>query len=184
MSDYELIQEGRHRARCFGHELSYSSNKGTPTVALGFRMSEGDVDQGRVITAFRYPTDAALEYCVKDLRTCGWQGDDMGAMDDAELAANEVELVVEHEEYDGKLRAKVKWINPLGGGMIKSETPMDEKQKRDFGRAMAAKVRALSGGKKSTGGTDKHRETDTRDTHPNAPGGDGRQAPPPTDEWA
>lgn len=180
MSDYQIIQAGRHRATCFGYELSYSSVKGTPQIALGFRMSPGDADERRVITHFRFFTDAALEYAVKDLRTLGWKGDDLGSIDEAELA-NEVELVVEHEVgQDGKTRAKVVFVNAIGGGMLRSETPMDEKQRKDFGREMAAKVRALGGGRKP-GGTTKHRETDTR--HPNAPGSDGWSPPRSDDEW-
>ena len=175
MSDYNIIQEGRHRGVCIGTDHSYSSVKGTPTISLGFRLSVGDADENRVITAFRYVTPNTEEHVIKDLLTLGWQGEDMGNINDAELT-NEVELVIEHEEFEGKLRAKVKWINAIGGGMIKSETPMTEAQRADFGRQMKAKVREMRGGKKPTGGAKK-------DEHPNAPGNTGQQVPPP-DDWS
>lgn len=175
MSDYDIIQAGRHRAVCIGTDHSFSSEKGTPCVALGFRLSPGDVDENRVITAFRYVTDKTEEYVIKDLLTLGWQGEDMGNINDAELA-NEVELTIMHEEYNGVVRAKVKYIDPIGGGMIKSETPMTEAQRADFGRQMKAKVREMRGGKKPTGGAKK-------DEHPNAPGNTGQQVPPP-DDWS
>lgn len=175
MSDRDIIQAGRHRAVCIGTDHSFSSNKGTPCISLGFRLSPGDEDENRVITAFLYITPNTEERVIKNLLTCGWQGEDMGNINDAELTT-EVELVIEHEEYSGEVRAVVKWINAIGGGMIKSETPMTEAQRADFGRQMKAKVREMRGGKKPTGGAKK-------DEHPNAPGNTGQQVPPP-DDWS
>lgn len=191
MSDLDIIQAGRHRGRCFGHEFAFSSNKGTPQVGLGFRMSEGDVDENRVITAFRYFTDNSYEYSVADLRTCGWTGDDLATITLEDLQ-NEVELVIVHEEYEGKVRAKVAYINPIGGGMIKSEKAMTPDELRKFATSMRTKVRAVGGagqtkpkpaGPQNTapaGGTVKHLTRPAEVKHPNAPGGgsDWDQAPP------
>jgi hypothetical protein len=188
MSDFELIQQGRHRATCFEFEFPEPKPGRAQAIALGFRMSDGDVDQGRVITAWKYFADGALAYTLEALRACGWRGDNPADITIADLA-NEVELVVQHEEYEGKWRAKVSFINPLGGGMVKAEKRLEGNNLKSFGAAMRAKIRALDGGQRpapkpaQTGqpATSPQHTTRQAAPHPNAPSGGDWDAPPQAD---
>lgn len=181
MSDFELIQAGRHRATCFEFEWPETAPGKAQGIALGFRMVDGDVDQGRVITAWKYFTDAALPYTLEALRALGWRGDNPADITLADLSA-EVELMIQHEpyggtnaKYAGTMQAKVAFINPLGGGMVKAEKRLEGQGLKSFGAAMRAKIKALDGGARPER---KPPATPPPATHPNAPGGDW-DAPPP-----
>ncbi len=193
MSDFELIQAGRHRATCFEFEFPEPNPGKAQGIALGFRFSEGDADQGRTITAWKYFTDGALKYTLDALRACGWRGDNPAEITMEDLGA-EVELVVQHEPYGGSnekylgsMQAKVAFINPLGGGMVKAEKRLEGASLKSFGAAMKAKIRAVEGAPRPapaarppgvpTGQQHTTRPA-TQDQHPNAPGGDW-DAPPP-----
>ena len=147
MSDFEtqLIEAGRHRARCVEFEWPEPKPGKAQGIALGFLMSDGDVDQGRMITSWHYFTDASLQYTVQALRACGWKGEDPSEITVADLGS-EVELGVVHEEWEGKVRAKVKFVNPLGGGMVKAEKRLEGNDLKKFGASMKAKIRAIGGG--------------------------------------
>ncbi len=112
-----MIGAGRHEVRVVSHALTKSGQKGTPCVAVTF---EDDV--GQRITWFGYLTDAALEWTLKALAAMGWDSNASdGRIDSLNgtdlLAGNRVEIVVEEEEYEGKLRPKVRWVNEIGGGV-------------------------------------------------------------------
>ena len=91
------------------------------------------------ITWFGYFTDAAWERTVESLRTCGWSGSDVSNIED--LGANEVELVIEDDTYDGKTRAKVKWINKIGG--VALGAPLAGDKMKAFAAAMQQKIKSL-----------------------------------------
>lgn len=186
----ELITIGRHKATCFEFEFPEPAAGKAQGIALGFRLSDGDVDQGRVITAWKYFSDGALAYTIEALRACGWKGDDPSEITMADLA-NEVELVIQHEEYpfgSGDWKAKVAFINVLGGGMVKAEKRLEGNDLKKFGAAMKAKIRAVGAGAKrerpaAATGNGQH-TTRQAAPHPNAPGGGGDWgAPPPRRRW-
>ena len=136
-----MISIGKHRAVCRSTALGYSS-KGTEQVALDFIVTDKeDSDCGQTITVYRFFSPNALKYTVADLRTLGWSGSDPSTLPESGFPA-EVQIVVEHEEYDGKTRPKIKFINALGGGM---KNRMDETQRRSFGASMRGQIAALGG---------------------------------------
>ena len=47
-------------------------------------------------------------------------------------AGKTLELCSEHNEWEGKVSARVAWVNAPGGGTIKIAKPMDEAQKRQL----------------------------------------------------
>lgn len=102
-----LMGCGTHIAKVKNAVLSESS-KGTPQVILSFQNQAGEH-----IDAYLYLSDKALERTEKALRACGWVGDDISELMRDGVDLKEVEIVVEDEEYDGKVRTKVKWINPI-----------------------------------------------------------------------
>ena len=190
----DIIQAGRHRAFATGHEFGWTGQS-TPTIYIGFQMSEGDVDQGRVITALKFLTDNALEYAIESLHNMGWTGDDIYSLgqksEDNTQYPNEVELVIEHEEYKGEnpdyvgtIQAKIAFINRLGGsGMLKSKRPMDEAEFKRFAQSIRTQVRAI-GGKKPPAKTASPTPNGGKNQHTTRPASTGNydeRNPPPAD---
>jgi hypothetical protein len=103
--------------RIASHGLSRSGQKGTPCIAVVF-----EDEAGQRITYYGYLTDAALEYTVRALETMGWKPAEhdwrVDVLNDTDLlVGNLVEIVVEEEEYEGKVRSKVRFVNEIGGAM-------------------------------------------------------------------
>lgn len=106
-------------------------------------------EDGEAITAFRFFGDKTgkdgktiTERTVIDLRVCGWTGDDLSDLSSVNNTAA-VEFVVQHEEYQGKVSAKVAFINSPGGGAFKAK-PMDEKKAKRFAEKMKINVGRVS----------------------------------------
>lgn len=106
---------GRYTATVESAELS-QSEKGTPFLALLCKNEQGDE-----LAAYLYLSDAAVERSVKTLREV------FGFDNNFETVVKQVtgrtcSIVVEMETYEGKERAKIKWVNTVGGSTAK---PLD-----------------------------------------------------------
>lgn len=78
-------------------------------------------------------------------KAIGWDGCDLSFLQGGEYPP--VQIVVEHKEYNGKVRPKVEFINPYdseggGSGVIKS----DDQTLKKINSRLGMKLRALSGG--------------------------------------
>ncbi len=111
-----LIQNpGRYTATVQSAELG-QSEKGTPFLALLCKT-----EQGEELTAYLYLSDAAIERTVKTLREVfGFDNDFEKVVE--QVTGKPCSIVVEAEEYEGKTRMKIKWVNTLGGSSAK---PLD-----------------------------------------------------------
>lgn len=141
-----------------------------PQVVLNFEIIEGDY-AGRRVAWFGYFTEKTSQRTVEALRYCGFTGDDLAAAVYMPLD-QEVQIVIEHEEYNGKWSAKVAWVNRAGGGGFKLDKPMDKNGLSRFAAQMKSAVRdvAEAPGKKGE-----------RGQKPSASGSTTRSAPPPDD---
>lgn len=140
-----MIDDGKYRARATEWALGRAST-GKEQVAVQFQTvdpNSPDAEPGPRITWYGYFTEGTFERTVKALRTCGWTGSDLSDLQG--LDANEVQLVIENDEYNGAISAKVKWINPVGGLALKEQLSPDEA--RSFAQRMKGQVLALGGGK-------------------------------------
>lgn len=114
------------------------SSKGTPCVEVRFQF-QGPADlYGQHIVWYGYLSENALKSTVKGLRACGWQGDNLEDL--STIGAKEVELVIENEEFDGKTRAKVRWVNQPGGGA--TSVPLDPAKKKSIAAMLRNQIRA------------------------------------------
>ena len=105
-----LIKEsGRYTATAKTVDLGQSAEKGTPYVSILFEN-----EQGEDLTAFLYLSDAALERTVRTLREVFGFNDDFGTVKE-QVTGKQASIVVEAEEFEGKTRMKVKWVNAVGG---------------------------------------------------------------------
>jgi len=146
MSD--LVPAGFYRAVAVpvtidGHpvwgQLGRSKNKGTEQVAMYFAILDDGPYKGRRLLWVGFFTETSADRTIESLRFCGFRGDDLATVITGPLD-QEVSITVEVEEYEGKKRSKVAWVNESGGGM-KMANPMDAKDLRTFAAKFKAKVK-------------------------------------------
>ncbi len=121
------------------------------SAAVAFEILSGQ-HAGQTITAFlHFSTEvkpgsktgkSQMDRSIESLRYCGFTGDDIDQFF-SQNPENEVSITVEHEEYQGKTRAKVAWINKPGGGggfvLQKRMAPTDLKK---MAARMKSKIKA------------------------------------------
>ena len=141
-----MITAGTYKARVQGEcVLGTSKSKGTPFIEFYLTILEGE-HKGSRARWTGYFTENTNERTIQSLQICGWAGDDVSDFTDGMLHgldSNEVEIVVEVEEYENaegetKTSAKVAWINRAGGFLNKAAA-MNEGAAKAFG----AKMRGL-----------------------------------------
>jgi hypothetical protein len=144
-----IVKAGRYNARVVDHGIS-ETKAGDPQVAIrfAFETPEGE----RELTYYGSFKEKALEHTIKALVTCGLQGSNpAGALE----INKEVSIVVEvDKDFEGHDRNVVRWVNPLGSGMIKKIDPSKAAAllERYSGAVMAFKEK--TGVKPSNGGFD------------------------------
>lgn len=117
------------------------TKNGNPQVVVNFEILEGE-QKGRRISWFGYFTDKTTQRTVESLRYCGFTGNDLAAATYMPLD-QEVQIVIDHEEYNGKWSAKVQWVNKAGGGLFKLDKPMDKRGLERFAAQMRGAVAAI-----------------------------------------
>lgn len=129
-----MIEAQKVRAIATGGELGETKG-GTAQVGVAFQILAGP-NEGETITWYgNLGSPKAQEIAFKALRNCGWQGYDL--TDLTGIDTNEVELDIQHEEWEGKTSAKVKWVNAPGTGP--AVKPLDPAKKK----AVAAEMRNI-----------------------------------------
>lgn len=104
----ELHSEGRFRARAVEGAWGQSQS-GTEQVAVMFEL-----ESGSKMTWYGYLTEKTSERTMNSLIACGVS--DLETL--AGLGDEDVEVVIEHETYNDKTRAKIQWVNRLGSGGV------------------------------------------------------------------
>ncbi len=136
------IRNGVYRGRGLQAALGRAGT-GKEQVAVQFQLMDADGVSGPTITWYGYFTDSTYERTVESLRHCGWAGDDLSDL--SGIDTNEVSLVIENEEYEGKATPKVKWVNAPGGGLaLKEQLSADEA--RSFAAQMKGRILAMKQG--------------------------------------
>lgn len=135
-----MIAAGFYKAKAVTWALGETST-GKEQVAVEFALFDEEGVEGPHMTWFGYFTDNTTESTLKALRTCGWVGTDLSDLQG--LDANEVQLVIEHETYDGKTRAKVRWVNPVGQGGLALKSQMDGAKAKAFAAKMRSRIAAF-----------------------------------------
>ncbi len=149
-----MIAQGKYRAQATHAEFGESPTKGTPFIRVAFQILDG-AHQGDRISWDGWVTDRTRERVVDSLRSCGctFPGDDI--TDLTGLGTQEVEIVVEIENYNGRDRAKVAWVNSLVGA-VKNEQRMDDGKRAAFRDSMRGALfvsRTKAGAQQSLPGT-------------------------------
>lgn len=101
------MNPGTYKAKAIRAELGESQN-GTPFAAVTFRLEDHD----DTIVWYGYITDKTTERTLRSLRIAGWIGNDLRTIEGDGSALREVvDLVIQDDEYNGKVRSKVQWVN-------------------------------------------------------------------------
>lgn len=139
MSTEGRIQAGFYKGRAIAGSEQYGINpeNGNEQIAIDVAIPSLD----RSFTTFLYFTEAATPYAIERLRACGWKGVDISRLTD--LDANEITIGIKYETYQGKERMKVDIAT--GGGRVKIENQMDDRQKRAFAARMASLLKSDGG---------------------------------------
>jgi hypothetical protein len=116
-----MIPAGKFRAIADGRPMLQETKSGKAYVAVDFRLLDGESAGETIGWSGWLTSDKAEARTLKALRTCGWKGDDLSDLGELD---QEVSITVEHEEWEGKVRAKVAWVNgpraPLDASKAKS----------------------------------------------------------------
>ncbi len=128
-----MVSIGKHRAVLIGGAatLTASQKKGTEGVAGEFQITQGE-EKGETVPWTSWLTDKTSERTLQALRACGWKGNDLT---DLTGLNQEVTIVVEHEENDGKTYAKVRFVNALA-------VPLDPSKAKALQARLAAQIAA------------------------------------------
>jgi hypothetical protein len=111
------IPDGRHLANVINYGIRDTSS-GDPQVSVRFKL----IQDGSEITWFGSLKEGKAQEITFDTlqRVLGMQGDDLNALAGGSGSGildekKDVEIVVANEEWQGKIRTKVKWVNEIGG---------------------------------------------------------------------
>jgi hypothetical protein len=136
-----VIDEGTYAARALRAALGMTST-GKEQVAVEWGLLDGS---GRKITSYHYfSSDKAIEISMDGLRTAGFQGNDLSDLStlchSEGCPTPECEIVIVHEEYNGKTSAKVRFINSAGG--LALSAPLDDAKAKAFAARMRGAIAA------------------------------------------
>lgn len=138
----DLLSEGTYRAKAFEWTLT-ETKAGDGQAFVNFRFVDEEMGGYEMGWFGSFKSDKSTEITLKALRACGWKGVDVLELERADcgLDANVVALVVEHEEYEGKVRARVRWVNEIGGAS--RTTPLSPDKKQSFAARIKANILAF-----------------------------------------
>lgn len=140
------MEDGKYRARgVAGSAAMGKTDKGAPQVAVMFEFLDHPGTRMAWYGSFSETTvgndqKPLYQVTMESLYHCGWEGPDL--RDLTGVDRNEVTVVVKNEEYQGKTRAKISWVNGMGGSLIKNEmvdTELNAFAAKMKGAALSAK---------------------------------------------
>lgn len=123
------------------------SKNGTKQILMQFKILDGDY-AGRVVPWFGYFTTKTVDTTLKAMRNCGMKGEDLFSLWGAN--AQELNQVVQIETElnenpeNGKVHARVRWVNSVGGGGVKLKKPMTEADMRKFAAQMKGHLKKVA----------------------------------------
>lgn len=175
-----MLSDGTYNAEAKSAVI-WESEKGALMVTFDFDVEGGGNIKGQQCIVQKDGTIS--EISIRTLKECfGWAGQDPFDLENPDsLSGKKVELVLAWEEYNGKQRLGVKYINAPGGGMPK---PADRKSVL---AKYGAKFRALSGGAPAAPTKAPAAKTPPAPPKPPAPPAPNKSAAPPStmeDAWA
>jgi len=138
-----MLQDGAYRAVPVSAVLG-RADTGKEQICVQFQVATDD-GPTETITWYGYFTDATFERTIEALRYCGWRGNDLlEFLSGRQLPAGfdqEVQIVIESQEYNGKWSPRVRWVNSGSGIGVKNA--LSEEEGRAFSARMKGRVASL-----------------------------------------
>ncbi len=134
-----LITPGTWKAKPTYACLGYTEG-GNDQVEIGFVLAEGP-SQGQPIRYWGTFGESSLEITFNALRNAGWTGDDLADLSSVGQSDAQPYLVIAHEEWQGKVSARVKWVNSPSTVVMKNV--MNRGETQAFAQRMRGSIMAL-----------------------------------------
>lgn len=136
-----LIPKGNYRAKADPSGADFGqSGKGSDFVLIPYVITQGEY-AGTVLGYRGFFTEKTTARTIESLMYSGCTFPSGEVTDLTGLGSTEVEIVVDHEEYEGKWYARIQWVNkPFG---ISEQQKMDPSKKADFGSRMRGALAAV-----------------------------------------
>ncbi len=112
-----------------------TTKDGHPQVLVWFTILDGPY-AGRVVPWNGYLTEKTQDRTRESLKYIGMKGGDFWKANAEQPLDQIVSIKVEHNEFDGKVRARVAWVNKRGGGKVKIKGYVKEAELRKFSAQM------------------------------------------------
>ena len=134
-----MLAEGKYTATAVEHsQVTLHEKTGNEEIrVLCEILDEGDA-KGVTRTWHGYFTEKTAERTIESLRYMGWKGDDITNI--SLEPGTKFQIVIKHEEYEGKTQEKIAWINRLQSVYVGQ--PMDASRKSSFASRMKGLVLA------------------------------------------
>lgn len=125
----QRIKPGRYLARATRYKLTETTNTRTPYIAVAFELLDGD-HAGAELTWSGWLSDKAMERTLKGLRAAGWRGADLSDL--AGIGERKCSLTIDDEvsQSDGKVYARIKFVNSTGGAELRGDALDDGKYRQ------------------------------------------------------
>ena len=124
VESFQRASEGQHTAKIVSAEVKQSSG-GNDMITVAFEVTKGDDKGARVYE--NYPlVDTALWKLKGLLQALGMKADGKVQLDLDKLVGKIVTIVVKHEEYEGKVRAKIDEVKKFSVEAADDEDDEDE----------------------------------------------------------
>ena len=190
-----VTNEGSYRGRIIESAVGMTST-GLPQFIFGVKALEWyDPDQKEWLAWEEYDEGITGYLCLfgKDgqplknaeqvMKVFGWDGTSFADLDDADLTGIDFQFRVTDEEYEGKTRRKVQWIDVYDatpGGSLGTVEKLDAKKRDALDKQFGAALKKLSGGKVKTAKapTTKPKPAPKKEDTPEEPKEETKAAPP------
>lgn len=129
-----MINKGTYKVTVTEAVLSESKN-GTPSIKLKLQLEGGETIYHDI-----WLSDAAFARSIETLKEVFSFNGNFEALQN--LIGCECEAVIEQETFEGKERDKVKWINPVGGRVLRG---LDGDRAQALARKLGLKAKPLLG---------------------------------------
>jgi hypothetical protein len=170
------VPEGTYRARGVPGSVQLgTTDNGNPQIAGSFEILD-EPHAGKTVSWYGYFTEKTQKRTMESLRLAGWSNDDLDNIEG--FGDAEVDIVVEHNEWQGKVSARVAWVNRLGSSGLALKSPMSADQRKAF----AAKMKGMAVLSRQAAEKEKPKPAAPRPAPKRAAAGGGEGFPPAADD--
>lgn len=147
-----MITPGKYLAVAKGSDI-LTAKSGNKQVIVDFEIIEGEHTGQRIYWSGTF-TEKAEEMAIRALLTMGWEGSDLSELSKVDdiaapsILPSQVILVTEVEEGtkdngEKYQRARVKFVNPVGGARMNFENGLTGTELKMFGASYKSRIDAM-----------------------------------------